>query len=152
MNTGTGQPAASGGFGPDSTRTEPTEAQRAAAAVLRMIWGIHISRAVYVAAELGLADRLAARPVTSAELAQATQTHEPSLYRVLGVLAALDVLSEHGDRWFRLTILGSGSSPMCRPPCGRGRCWSNPSAVFGRSSPSAKPSGRERLASISPAG
>ena len=107
MNTGTDQPDASGGVGPDSTRTEPTEDERAAAAtVLRMIWGIHISRAVYVAAELGLADRLAAGPMTSAELAQATQTHEPSLYRVLRLLAALGVLTEHGDRSFSLTLLG----------------------------------------------
>jgi hypothetical protein len=86
MNAGTDQPAGSGGVGPDSIRLEPTEDERtAAAAVLRMIWGIHISRAVYVAADLGLADRLAGGPMTSAELAQATQTHEPALYRILRV-------------------------------------------------------------------
>jgi O-methyltransferase domain len=107
MNTGTDRPAGSGGTDPDSTRTEPTEEERAAAAaVLRMIWGIHISRAVYVAAELGLADRLAAGSMTSPELAQATQTHELSLYRVLRVLASLGVLSEDADRSFGLTLLG----------------------------------------------
>jgi hypothetical protein len=107
MNTGTDQPAASGGVGPDSTRGEPTEEERAAAAeVLRMIWGIHISRAVYVAAELGLADRLAGGPMTSADLANDTQTHEPSLYRVLRVLASLGVLAEEADRSFALTLLG----------------------------------------------
>ena len=37
-----------------------------------MIWGIHISRAVFVAAELGIADRLAAGPMTAQELATAT--------------------------------------------------------------------------------
>jgi hypothetical protein len=71
-----------------------------------MIWGIHISRAVYVAAELDLADRLAGGPMTSTELAQATQTDEPSLYRVLRVLASLGVLTEGGDRAFDLTLLG----------------------------------------------
>ena len=41
--------------------------------MLQMIWGIHISRAVYVAAELGIADLLAGGPVTAAQLARATQ-------------------------------------------------------------------------------
>ena len=65
------------------TGKEPTAEERAAAAtMLRMIWGIHISRAVYVAAELGIADRLASGPMSSAELA-GQRAHEPSLYRVL---------------------------------------------------------------------
>ena len=52
------------------------------------------SRAIYVAAELGIADRLAAGPLSSAELAEDTQAHEPSLYRVLRLLASLGVLAE----------------------------------------------------------
>ena len=71
-----------------------------------MIWGIHISRAVYAAAELGIADLLAGGPMTAAQLARATQAHEPSLYRVLRLLAALGVLTEHDHRSFSLTILG----------------------------------------------
>ena len=81
--------------------------QRAAAAeVLRMISGIHISRAVYVAAELGIADHLAGGPMTVGQLARATQAHEPSLYRVLRLLASLGVLAEQDDRSFGLTVLG----------------------------------------------
>ena len=34
----------------------------AAAALLRMIWGMHVSRAVYAAAELGIADLLTEGP------------------------------------------------------------------------------------------
>lgn len=86
---------------------EPTEEERAAAAaVLQMIWGIHISRAVYVVAELGIADLLAAGPMTAAQLAQATQAHEPSLYRVLRLLASLGMLTEHDHHSFSLTVLG----------------------------------------------
>jgi hypothetical protein len=86
--------------------SEPTEAERAAAAaVLQMIWGIHISRAVCLVAELGIADLLGDGPMSSAKLAQATQTHEPSLYRVLRLLASLGVLTEHDNRAFRLTEL-----------------------------------------------
>jgi hypothetical protein len=97
----------SAGVGPEATGAEPTEEERAATAtVLRMIWGIHISRAIYVVAELGLADLLAGGPMTAAQLAQATQAHEPSLYRVLRLLASLGVLTEHHSRSFSLTVLG----------------------------------------------
>jgi SAM-dependent methyltransferase len=86
---------------------QPTADERAAAtAMLRMIWGIHISRAIYAAAELGVADLLAAGPVRSADLARRTRSHEPSLYRVLRLLASLGVLAEGEHRSFGLTVLG----------------------------------------------
>jgi SAM-dependent methyltransferase len=87
--------------------TEPTEQERAAAtALLHMIWGLHISRAVYLAAELGVADLLAEGPRTAVDLAQVTQTDESALYRVLRLLAALGVLTEPEPRLFGLTVLG----------------------------------------------
>ncbi|MBV9197836.1 MAG: hypothetical protein JO168_27180 [Solirubrobacterales bacterium] len=85
----------------------PSEPERAAAAtLLRMICGIHISRCVYVVAELGIADLLATGPVGVTELAQSTGTHERSLYRVLRLLAALGVFDEHEGRSFSLTAIG----------------------------------------------
>ncbi len=90
-----------------STAAGPAEEERAAAAtLLQMIWGLHISRAVYLAAELGVADLLAAGERTAAELAQATQADERSLYRVLRLLAALGVLTEPRPGSFGLTVLG----------------------------------------------
>ena len=90
-----------------SGTTEPTGEERAAAAaLLHMIWGLHISRAVYLAADLGIADLLAAGPRTAAELAGATQADEAALYRVLRLLAALGVLTEPQPRSFGLTIVG----------------------------------------------
>ena len=92
---------------PRPSARPPTGEERAAAAVmLQMIWGLHIWRAVYVVAELGVADMLASGPMTAAQLAQATRAHEPSLYRVLRLLAALGVLTEGKDRSFGLTVLG----------------------------------------------
>jgi hypothetical protein len=82
------------------------DVQAAAAAVLRMIQGLHISRAVYVAARLGIADLLADGPRSSAQLAQLTRAHAPSLYRVLRLLAALNVLGEQPAGHFALTPLG----------------------------------------------
>jgi SAM-dependent methyltransferase len=99
------------------SRPQPTEAERAAAAaMLPMIWGTHISRAIYVAAELGIADLLADGPVSSADLARATRTNEPSLYRVLRLLAALGVLDPVQPRSFSLTALGDrlrSDAPAC---------------------------------------
>jgi hypothetical protein len=90
-----------------STGETTSAAERAAAGkLLPMIWGIHISRCVYAAAELGIADLLAGGPRASEELAAATATHEPSLYRVLRVLAALGVFEEDDARRFRLTVVG----------------------------------------------
>jgi hypothetical protein len=71
-----------------------------------MIWGIHISRALYVIAELGIADLLADRSMSAGQLAQATRTHEPSLHRVLRLLASLGVLTVQPDGLFGLTLLG----------------------------------------------
>ena len=91
----------------DFVAAPPTDAQRdAATALLRMIWGTHISRAVYVAAELRIADLLADGPLSSNELARRTGTHEPSLYRILRLLAALGVFAQDDSRTFRLTVVG----------------------------------------------
>jgi O-methyltransferase domain/Dimerisation domain len=103
------------GASPDPV--QPTSAERAAApALLRMIWGIHISRCVYAVAELGIADLLASGPMSSAELATATETDEPSLYRVLRALAGLRVFEEHDARCFTLTVIGERlctGAPAC---------------------------------------
>jgi hypothetical protein len=99
--------AASQGAAAGSGGAQSAESDRAAAAtLLRLIWGTHISRAVYAAAELGIADLLAEGPVSTQELAKATGTHEPSLYRVLRLLAALGVFDEQYPRCFSLTVLG----------------------------------------------
>ena len=49
---------------------------------------------------------LADGPRAAAELAQLTQAHAPSLYRVLRLLAALNVLREQPSGHFALTPLG----------------------------------------------
>jgi alkyl hydroperoxide reductase subunit AhpC len=64
------------------------------------------SRIVYVAAKLGLADRLAAGPKSADELAGESGTHAPSLYRLMRTLAHLGILSEEAGQRFGLTPLG----------------------------------------------
>ena len=96
-------PAASG----DAGGLIPTQSERAAATeLLRIIWGIHSSRAVYAVAKLGIADLLVDGPASCQELARVTGVHERSLYRVLRLLAALGVFDEVEPASFGLTVLG----------------------------------------------
>jgi hypothetical protein len=78
-----------------------------------------VSRILYVAAKLGLADDLAKGPKSAAELAGPTGTHAPSLHRLMRALANLGVLAEDGNRRFSLTPLGealrSGAPGAARP-------------------------------------
>lgn len=65
------------------------------------------AQALYVAAELRLADHLAAGPQESAALAAATGADAPSLHRLLRALATLGLCVEQDDGRFALTPLGA---------------------------------------------
>jgi len=78
----------------------------APAAMLLMIQGFWVSRAICVAAELGIADFLKHGPMKSEELALAAGVHGPSLYRVLRALDSVGVFAEDDGQRFALTPLG----------------------------------------------
>jgi hypothetical protein len=75
------------------------------ATLLQMMTGYWVSQAVYVAAKLGIADLLADGPVGCDHLAAATDTHAPSLRRVLRALASVGVFTEASPGSFTLTPL-----------------------------------------------
>ena len=72
-----------------------------------MISGFWVSRVVYIAAKLGLADILKDGAKTAQEVAEETNTHAPSLYRVMRALAGAGVLAEDEEKRFSLTPLGA---------------------------------------------
>ena len=74
--------------------------------LIQMAGASWISAVVYSAAKLGIADHLAAGPKSAAELAGATQTHAPSLHRLMRTLAGLGILTENDAQRFALTPLG----------------------------------------------
>jgi hypothetical protein len=74
--------------------------------LLAVARGYQRSRALTVAAELGIADLLVDGPVAVDELAAATGSHEATLYRVLRALAAIGVFREDAGRCFALTPMG----------------------------------------------
>jgi hypothetical protein len=71
-----------------------------------LINGYQVSQAIHVAATLGLADLLADGPRSADELAAQTNTHAPSLYRLMRALAAAGVFHEDDERRFSMTDVG----------------------------------------------
>jgi hypothetical protein len=72
-----------------------------------MISGFRVARAIYIAAKLGLADLLKDGAKGSEELAFATGTHAPSLYRVMRALASVGIFAEDEQGRFTLTPIAT---------------------------------------------
>ena len=81
------------------------ETQSPQARLIQMATAHWISRFLYVAALMNLADHLAERPKTAEELAPLTAATVPSLYRLMRTLASLGLFTEDSARRFSLTPL-----------------------------------------------
>jgi O-methyltransferase domain/Dimerisation domain len=93
--------------GRDPTGREPSgDAAESRERLWTLIRGYRISQAVYVATRLGIPDLLAGGPRDIEELAQETDSHPPSLRRVLLALAAAGVLNKVGQSRSALTPVG----------------------------------------------
>jgi hypothetical protein len=75
------------------------------AVILEMWSGYVVSRALYVVAELAIADHLVDRPKTAAEVAAATGANEDALHRLLHMLTSRGVFAEEESSRFGLTPL-----------------------------------------------
>jgi hypothetical protein len=71
---------------------------------MQMVNSHRVSQAIHVAATLGVADLLQGGPRSIDELAEATETHAPTLYRLLRALAGVGIFAEVDGR-FCLTPL-----------------------------------------------
>src|SRR2546421_853423 len=83
-------------------QAEPSPQQ----AMQQIIVGFWTSRAVYAAAKFGIADLLRDEPKTIDELAVASGTHAPSLYRLMRALASIGIFA-YEDGGFRSTPLAA---------------------------------------------
>jgi hypothetical protein len=91
---------------PSDEQEETVDPQQAASTLMRLINGYQISQVIHVAATLGIADLLKDGPRASADIANATNTHPSSTYRLLHALASAGVLEERADSYFLLTDIG----------------------------------------------
>jgi hypothetical protein len=78
-----------------------------AVALRQLGTGFWISKAIAVAAELGIADHLEHGPKTCEELAQAVSAHPGALYRLLRGIASVGVFAEEAPGCFTLTPLAA---------------------------------------------
>ncbi|MGK7928690.1 MAG: methyltransferase [Spirulina sp.] len=75
--------------------------------LIKMTGGLVIGRSMYVIAELGIADCLKDGPQSAEAIAQATETHAPSLYRLLRSMTGFGFFREDEEHRFSLTPLGA---------------------------------------------
>jgi hypothetical protein len=74
--------------------------------VMQMLTSHIMVSAIYAFAELGLPDLLKDGPRSADDLAPATGTHAPTLYRLLRSVAGFGFVTEDAERRFALTPLG----------------------------------------------
>jgi hypothetical protein len=110
------------------------EVSEAAATLRGLANGLRVSQALYVVAELRVADHLSERPLSSSELAATTGADAAALGRIMRALCVLGVFSELASGRFSLTAVGrllrsdvpnswrAGVLFMTGPV--RWRCWS----------------------------
>jgi orsellinic acid C2-O-methyltransferase len=72
-----------------------------------LITGSWIAQVACVAAELGIPDLLRDGPMSNEDLAAVTDSHAPSLQRLLRALVTLDLCRERDDGLFEVTEMGS---------------------------------------------
>ncbi len=70
---------------------------------MQFVTGKWISKPIYVAAKLGIADMLGDEPKSISELAKKTNSKEELLYRLMRVLASIGIFKEVYDKHFVIT-------------------------------------------------
>ncbi|HUI26778.1 MAG TPA: methyltransferase [Candidatus Kryptonia bacterium] len=91
----------------DLSETKPASSALPPGVLLyQMAIGHYVSRALYLAAKLSLADLLKDGPRDYRDLARASATHAPSLKRVMRLLASVGIFTELDDGRFTLQPLG----------------------------------------------
>src|SRR5262245_27065533 len=73
--------------------------------LFQMITSFAVSRSIYVAAKLGVADLLKDAPKRSDELADQVGANKVALYRLLRFLASVGIFAEGEGKRFKLTSL-----------------------------------------------
>ena len=96
--------------------TTPDPSPSAAAQIQQLASARFVSKPLYIAAKLGIADLLASKTLPIGELARRTQTNSSALYRVMRCLSSVGIFREVEGQSFELTpparLLVSGEGSM----------------------------------------
>jgi hypothetical protein len=87
--------------------TDPEGFPRRFDPLVALIGGFELTQMLFVFAELGIADRLAAGPMTSNEVARAVDADPQSVHRLLRALSTVRIVAADEDGRFALTARGS---------------------------------------------
>src|SRR5437879_982458 len=87
------------------TQSDTLGDENPGATLQRLMRGYWVSEAIFVAAQLGIADALANGPLPVADLAAKTTMPQRALYRLLRALVSVGVFSEEAGGNFGLTPL-----------------------------------------------
>lgn len=91
------------------------EKRKHEAHLMQMIVSKWVSKPLYAAVELELAEILADGPKTIEEMANITQTQKPFLYRMIRALASIGIFAESDEGMFKMTPLAEAlrSDTIC---------------------------------------
>jgi SAM-dependent methyltransferase len=87
----------------EAADAQMADLQAAQSTILRITGQILPARCIAIAAELGISDKLAERPMTVAELSHACHVHASPLFRLLRFLASIDIYTQDDAERFRNT-------------------------------------------------
>jgi hypothetical protein len=82
-----------------------------------------ITKPIHIVSELGIADLMCDGPISVEILAKKTDTHAPTLFRILRALSAVGVFVETEDRVFGLTPLAQCLCSDALRPIARMFLW-----------------------------
>jgi len=91
--------------------------------IRQLVTGYQAARALLAADELGVVKLLESDSKSVEELAHATRTHAPSLYRFLRALSTIDLVEEDSEGRFSLGPLASGLRDAARIGVESYRAW-----------------------------
>ncbi len=91
--------------------------------IRQLVIGYQAARALLAADELGVVELLETGSKSAQELASATGTHAPSLYRFLRALSTVDLVDEDSEGRFSFGTLASGLRDAARIGVESYRAW-----------------------------
>ena len=89
------------------------EQEQARGRLFDLLAGLMRTQAIAAIAKLGIADLVSTAPIDVAEIAQRVDAHEPSLYRVMRLLASEGIFAEVEPRRFAETGALERTSHRC---------------------------------------
>ncbi len=103
-----------------SWRSKPPQHEPPELPIFWTLQSVYLARAYYVVAELKIGDLLREGPRTTGQLAEATGSHERSLYRILRALSGFGVFRENDEGQFEMT---PAAEPLLSDKPGSVRDW-----------------------------